>query len=157
MLYYVQKWFASMVHIQSLLYLGPPSPPMNLQYTVISTTTDNVFVRLDWDPPMNNGGVTITNYLIFVNGSQEVGSNCTNVTLTLNSTGQHFLQINAVNDCGLVGDISSVIVSGTCSAIGLILTILYYCGAGLDTLLPGSHGTSESNTTIGSYFMEFSV
>ena len=102
----------------ALLYAGPPSPPMNLHYTVISTTTDTVVVRLHWDPPMNNGGVTITNYLIFVNGSQEVGSNCTNVTLTLNSTGQHFLQINAVNDCGLVGDITSVIVSGTCSAIG---------------------------------------
>ena len=62
-------------------------------------------MRLDWDPPLNDGGVTITNYLIFVNGSQEVTSTSTNdVILTLSSTGQHLIEISAVNDCRLMGD-----------------------------------------------------
>ena len=84
---------------------GPPSPPQNLGFsTLISTATDNVAVRLDWDPPLNDGGVAITNYLIFVNGSQEVTSSGTNVILTLSSTGQHLIEISAVNDCRLMGD-----------------------------------------------------
>ena len=60
---------------------------------------------------MNDGGVAITNYLIFVNGSG-VNSTSTNVTLTLNSTGQYLIEISAVNDCGLNGGTISMIISG---------------------------------------------
>ena len=81
---------------------GSPSTPMNLR------ATDSVAVRLDWDPPLNDGGVAITNYLIFVNMSQQVVSTNNTTTLTLNSTGQHLIEISAVNECGLEGDHVSI-------------------------------------------------
>ena len=88
----------------SFFAIAPSSKPQNLHY---STATG-----LDWDPPQNNGGVTITNYLIIVNGYLEVGSNITNVILELNSTGQHLIEISAVNGCGLVSNNASIDVSG---------------------------------------------
>ena len=60
---------------------------------------------------MNHGGVAITNYLIFVNMSQQVVSTDTTTTLTLNSTGQHLIETSAVNKCGLVGDHVSIIIT----------------------------------------------
>ena len=95
------------LYLLTFFFSGPPSPPRNLSFTWTSTTTDNVAARLDWDPPLNDGG----NYLIFVNGS-EMNSSSTSVTLTLNSTGQYLIEISAVNDCGLNGDSVSVIISG---------------------------------------------
>ena len=93
------------------VFPGPPSPPQNLRVTLISTATNNVAVRLDWDPPMNDGGAAITNYLIFVNGS-EMNSTSTSVTLTLNSTTHYLIEISAVNGCGLNGDSAPMIISG---------------------------------------------
>ena len=57
---------------------------------------------------MNDGGVAITNYLIFV----KMNSTSTNVTLILTSTGQYLIEISAVNDCGLNGDSALIIISG---------------------------------------------
>lgn len=71
----------------------------------------DVVVRLDWDLPLNSGGVAITNYIISVNSSQEAVSVDTAATITLDSTGQHFVQVSAVNDCGLVGSNASVTVN----------------------------------------------
>ena len=75
-----------------------------------STTTDGVAVRLDWDPPLNDGGAAITNYLVFVNMSQQVVSPDTTTTLTLNSTGQHLIEISAVNFCGSSVNASKIII-----------------------------------------------
>ena len=52
-----------------------------------------------------------TSYLIFVSMSQQVVSTDTTTTLTLNSTGQHLIEISAVNECGFVGGNASVIVN----------------------------------------------
>ena len=94
--------------------------PLNLHATLTSTTTDSVAVRLSWDPPLNDGGAVIAIYLIFVNMSQRVVSTDTTTTLTLNSTGQHLIEIGAVNECGFVGGNGSVIVNvnvaGNCIA-----------------------------------------
>ena len=77
------------------------------------TATDSAAARLDWDPPLNDGGAAITNYLIFVNMSQQVVSTDTTTTLTLNFTGQHLIEISAVNECGLVGgNVSIIIITG---------------------------------------------
>ena len=75
--------------------------------------TDGFAVRLDWDPPLNDGGVAITNYLIFVNMSQQAVSTDTTTTLTLDPTGQHLIEISAVNQCGIMGDNSSKILNFT--------------------------------------------
>ena len=69
-------------------------------------------MRLDWDPPMNDGGVVITNYLIFVNMSQQVVTTDTTTTFTLNSMGHHLIEISAVNHCGLNGGSVLMIISG---------------------------------------------
>ena len=90
---------------------GFPSSPVNLNSTL---TPDCVDVRLNWDPPLNDGGVAISNYLIFVNMSQQVVSNTT-TTLTLNSARQHFIEISAVNECGLVGANASSFIEGNYS------------------------------------------
>ena len=61
---------------------------------------------------MNDGGVAITNYLIFVNMSQQVVSTSTNTTLTLNSTGKYVIEISAVNGCGLRSAKVSIKITG---------------------------------------------
>ena len=92
---------------------GSPSSAINLSSTLTPTTMNSVAVRLDWDPPRNDGGVAITNYLIFVNMSQQVVSTDTTTTLTLNSTGEHLIEISAVNGCGLVGEnVSTILITG---------------------------------------------
>ena len=83
---------------------------MNLSSTLHSTATGSVAVTLDWDPPLNDGGVAITNYLIFVNMSQNVASTDTTTILTLNSTGEYLVEISAVNQCGLMSDNTSIII-----------------------------------------------
>ena len=106
------------------IHPGFPSTPMNLR-----SATDSAAVRLDWDPPLNDGGVAITNYLIFVNMSQQVVSTDTTTTLTLNSTGQHLIEISAVNDCGLEGDnVSIIIITGNDKIEQQIMIIItYHC------------------------------
>ena len=87
---------------------------MNLNFTLTSATTDSVAVRLDWETPQNDGGVAITNYLIFVmNTSQEISSANNTATITLNSTGLHLVQVGAVNECGLSSSNTSEFINIT--------------------------------------------
>ena len=85
---------------------GPPSPPVNLQYTITTTASDSVIVRLDWDPPLDDGGVAITHYQISVDMSEPVITTDTVATFTLNSTGEHLVQVRAVNCAGVSDDAS---------------------------------------------------
>jgi hypothetical protein len=82
---------------------------------MLSTAPDGitVTVRLDWDPPLDSGGVAITNYLISVNMSQQISSTDTTITFTLKTIGQHLVEISAVNDCGILGDNVSAIINIT--------------------------------------------
>ena len=80
---------------------GRPSPPINLQYTLNTTATDSVTVRLDWDPPLDDGGVAITHYQISVNMSEPVITTDDVAIFTLNSTGEHLVQVRAVNCAGV--------------------------------------------------------
>ena len=125
-------------------FSGLPSPPTHLRKTQAPTTTDSVAVRLDWDPPLNDGGVVITNYLIFVNGSQEVTSTSTDVILTLSSTGQHLVEISAVNDCGLMGNnvATIVIISTDIQPLPRHYSFIHYLLFTLDMLTT----TSEDST-----------
>jgi hypothetical protein len=92
--------------------IGKPSRPHHLSYA----PTD-VIIRLDWDPPLDSGGVAITNYLISVNMSQQVFSTDA-TTFTLNSTGQSLIEVSAVNDCGFMSDNASITIITTGTYIG---------------------------------------
>ena len=79
---------------------------------ITTTAADSVTVRLDWDPPLDDGGVAITHYQISVNMSEPVITTDTVATFTLNSRGEHLVQVRAVN-CAGVGVYSSIVVSFT--------------------------------------------
>ena len=132
------------VHCQMCaIHPGFPSTPMNLR-----SATDSVAVRLDWDPPQNDGGVAITNYLIFVNMSQQVVSTNTTTTLALNSTGQHLIEISAVNECGLEGDnVSIIIITGNDKIEQQIIIIITYLDFNV-LLTTTSDGSSTSGMTL---------
>ena len=75
---------------------------MNLNFSLNGTS-----VRLQWDPPLDNGGVPITGYQIFINSSEDVSvSDDTEVTIVLNSTGEYFIQIRAINCIGVGSNLS---------------------------------------------------
>jgi hypothetical protein len=105
------------MYIQSRRFIGQPSAPQNLCFTRTHTSNSDVTVRLDWDPPLDNGGVVITNYLISVIMPQQLLSTDTTTTFTLNSTGQSLIEVSAVNDCGFTSDDTSttITITGTYS------------------------------------------
>ena len=86
-------------------------------------------IRLQWDPPLDNGGAAISGYQIFINSSEvlhQVVSNDTDASIVLNSTGEYFIQIRAVNCIGVSPNIStSVDIIGE---LLLIRDISYYHG-----------------------------
>ena len=89
---------------------------MNLNFSVLIGTS----VRLQWNPPLDNGGVPITGYQIFINSSEDsfedvLVSNDTEVTIILNSTGEYFIQIRAINCIGVSSNLSDSI-----SIIGIL-------------------------------------
>jgi hypothetical protein len=88
--------------------IGASSAPRNIE-----TSISDVIVRLDWDPPLNNGGVVITNYLISVNMSQQLFIADTTTIFTLNSTGQLLVAVSAVNECGFVSDNATTTINTT--------------------------------------------
>ena len=109
--------YALVIHHVSLI-IASPSSPMNLNFSLNDRS-----VRLQWDPPLDNGGVPITGYPIFINSSEDVlVSNDTEATIVLNSTGKYFIQIRAINCIGVGSDLSvSIHITGTYNT----LTIAY--------------------------------
>ena len=70
-------------------------------------------MRLDWDPPLDDGGVAITHYQISVNMSEPVITTDTVATFTLNSTGEHLVQVRAGNCAGVSDDALLMIAIAT--------------------------------------------
>ena len=93
------------------------SHPTNLQFSLTSSTTnDGVAVMVEWDPPLDDGGVNVTslNYQIFVDSVLEDVSNDTEAILELNTTREHLVQVRAINCAGYGANISSYInITGT--------------------------------------------
>ena len=94
---------------------GSPSFCRNLTFAS-SDYNNSVRIQLQWDPPLDNGGAAITDYQIFVNSSEvlhQVVSNDTDASIVLNSTGEYFIQIRAINCIGAGPSISaSVDITG---------------------------------------------
>ena len=59
-------------------------------------------MRLEWAPPLDDGGANVTSYQIFVDGSIEVTTNVTVAVIVLNSTDseEHLVQVRAMNCAG---------------------------------------------------------
>ena len=98
------------------LLLDPPPldsiPVASYQITV--NLSEDILVRLQWDPPLDNGGAPITGYQIFVDSEDVLASNDTDATIILNSTGEYFIQIRAVNCIGVGPNLSvSITITGT--------------------------------------------
>ena len=89
-------------------YAGSPPSSRNLVVTSSNCSDSSAVVRLQWDPPFNDGGAAITGYQIFVNSSlHQMVSNDTEATIVLNSTGKYFIQIRAVNCVGVGHNLSA--------------------------------------------------
>ena len=73
-------------------------------------------MRLDWEPPLDDGGVAITHYQISVNMSERVITTDTVAILTLNSTGEYLVQVRAVNCAGVSDDALVTVVMSTGTA-----------------------------------------
>jgi hypothetical protein len=137
------------MYIQSKRFIGHPSVPQNLRFIQTHTPNSDVTVRLDWDPPLNNGGVVITNYLISVNMSQQVLSTDTTTTFTLNSTGQSLIEVSAVNDCGFTSDDTST----TITIAGMYVAMNMHIKPPIDPSMqelttPTTTGDDTSGTTV---------
>ena len=92
------------------MHAGSPSSPTNLTFLILNESDNSMSVRLQWDPPLNNGGAPITGYQIFINSSEDVlVSSDTEATIILNSTGVYFIQIRAINCIGISPNLSVLI------------------------------------------------
>ena len=61
-------------------------------------------MTLEWSPPLNDGGASITSYHVFVD--QVYMENATMATIGLNSTGDYLVQVRAVNCAGYSDNVS---------------------------------------------------
>ena len=97
------------------MHAGSPSSPTNLTFLILNESDNSISVRLQWDPPLDNGGAPITGYqIIFINSSEDVlVSSDTEATIVLNSTGVYFIQIRAINCIGVSSNLSvSINITG---------------------------------------------
>ena len=87
-------------------YVGVPSPPTNLSiFALVSTTDGGYVVRVEWSPPLDDGGATVTSYQIFTDEVTE-NTSATEATIGLNSTGDYLVQVRAVNCAGYSDNVS---------------------------------------------------
>ena len=97
------------------MHPGSPSSPTNFTFLILNESDNSMSVRLQWDPPLDNGGAPITGYQIFINSSEDVldVSTDTEATIVLNSTGKYFIQIRAINCIGVSPNLSvSINITG---------------------------------------------
>ena len=105
------------IHVHS----DSPSPPLNLRFAVPPPGSGSVGVTLDWDPPLNSGGVAITGYQVLVNGLVVTMATNTTAHITLDAMGEHRLTVLAVNICNDVSDSTSTITfTGKCLNVYVI-------------------------------------
>jgi hypothetical protein len=96
------------------IIIGSPLQPYNLRSAQIPhPNSTDVTVTLNWDPPLITGGVAITNYLISVDMSQQVFTTNNTATILQNHTEQTLVEVNTVNDCGLMSDSAMTIINIT--------------------------------------------
>ena len=80
-----------------------PSPPLNPHFVLTNSAADNFTVRLEWEAPLDDGGTAIASYQVSVDMSLvAVVSTGTTTILTLNSTGEHHVQVTARNTCNRI-------------------------------------------------------
>ena len=90
-----------------IIYVGVPSPPINLSiFALVSTSDGGYVVRLEWSPPLDDGGATVTSYQIFIDEVMENITSATEATIGLNSTGDYLVQVRAVNCAGYSDNVS---------------------------------------------------
>ena len=98
---------------------GVPSPPTNL----VASTSDTM--RLQWSPPMDDGGANVTGYIIFVENMTETW-NSTVASIELNITAGTFLvHVKAVN-CAGYSDSASMLINFNLTGIAAITMYNYY-------------------------------
>ena len=67
-------------------------------------------MRLEWSPPLDDGGASITSYHIFVDQVYMENATTTAVAnIELNSTGEYLVQVRAVNCAGYSDNVSLLI------------------------------------------------
>ena len=88
-------------------YVGVPSPPTNPSiFALVSTSDGGYVVRLEWSPPLDDGGATVTSYQIFIDKVMENITSATEATIGLISVGEYLVQVRAVNCAGYSDNVS---------------------------------------------------
>jgi titin len=89
-----------------------PSPPQNVTATGIATST----AVISWDPPADNGGLTISSYVVsWANGSQTVTNGTSATFNTLTNGTSYVFNVLSVNSVGR----SATAASNAVMTIGL--------------------------------------
>ena len=63
-------------------------------------------MRLEWFPPLDDGGATVTSYQIFIDKVMENITSATEATIGLISVGEYLVQVRAVNCAGYSDNVS---------------------------------------------------
>ena len=64
-------------------------------------------MRLEWSPPLDDGGATVTSYEIFIDKVMENTTSATEATIIgLNSAGKYLVQVRALNCAGYSDNVS---------------------------------------------------
>ena len=86
-----------------LLLTVPPSPPLSVNHTILSSTADVAMVSVEWNPPIDNGGRDVLNYTVNISPSTQLSANVvssTTVNVTADYNVNYTLSIMATNCAG---------------------------------------------------------
>ena len=81
-------------------------------------------MRLEWTPPLDDGGAVVSSYQIFVDNNYKGSPTNAMITVDIIISGEHVVEVRAVNCAGYSTNVSSIFLAATDLPTSMIIMII---------------------------------